>query len=65
MSGLLGCRRRTRRLFLSVAEYAALTGAKPATVRKRLERGTLRGKQLRPGGRWRVYTSELRERSTQ
>ena len=45
------------RRYLSVAEFAAASGAKPDTIRKRCERGLLRCKKT--GTRWRVWASEL------
>lgn len=52
------------RLRLTVAEYCAATGAKPAAVRRALREGRLRGVDLNAGTgkrpRWRVMASELR-----
>ncbi len=53
MSGRL----RGRRLWLSVAECAALLNIKPDTVRKRVYRGTLKARKF--GGRWKVLASQV------
>lgn len=52
--------RGRRRNLLTVAEFCAATGDKPDTVRKWLQRKTIKG--LKVGSRWRVYASELRKR---
>lgn len=46
----------TRRNLYTVAEYAALTGAKRDTIRKRCQRGLLRARKY--GDRWRVYARQ-------
>ncbi len=48
------------RLYLKVSEWCALTGEKANAVRRRLQRGTLRGRKF--GGRWSVLASELAKR---
>lgn len=49
---------------LTVAEYAALTGAKPTTVRARIRRGQLTARDLNAGTgrrpRWRIPVRELK-----
>jgi excisionase family DNA binding protein len=50
----------TGRRYLSVPEFAAATGAKPDTIRRRCERGLLRCRKT--GARWRIWASEV-ERS--
>ena len=52
MTQLLG-----RRRYLSVAEFAAATGEKPGTIRKRCERGLYRCRKT--GTRWRVFAGDL------
>jgi DNA-directed RNA polymerase specialized sigma24 family protein len=44
--------------YLSVAEYAALKGLKPDTVRWRLEHGRLRGRKNGKGSRWQIPAGE-------
>jgi hypothetical protein len=52
--------RLTGRVWLTPAEYVAMTGKPVDTVYKQLQRGTLRGRKFK--GRWRVLASELRNR---
>ena len=40
--------------YVSVTQYAALTGMKADTIRWQLERGRLIGRKNRKGTRWRV-----------
>lgn len=47
----------TRRNLYTVAEFAALTGAKENTVRKQLREGRLRGRKTRKSG-WRVNAKQ-------
>lgn len=56
MSAVLRGRRRN---LLTVAEFCAVTGDKPDTVRRRLARGDLLGRKI--GSRWRVFASEARK----
>jgi excisionase family DNA binding protein len=55
--------RLTGRRWLTVPEFAELTGVKPDTIRDRLERGVYAGRRV--GGRWRVAASEARRFSTE
>jgi DNA-directed RNA polymerase specialized sigma24 family protein len=47
----------TERRYLSVDEFAAASGEKPDTIRKRCSRGLLRCRKT--GSRWRIWAGEL------
>jgi hypothetical protein len=53
----MGFRLVSRRLYVSVAEYAQATGASADTIRWRLRHGKLRGRKFKSG--WAVLASQL------
>lgn len=48
------------RRYLSVVEYAELTGRKPDTIRKQCLRGTLKTRAKRPGRHWAILATQAK-----